>query len=158
MSCWRSHHFSQKEFGHQLQSPTTFTSTRSNHERLNDPSVSMLDLDDPRLSVASDVYDDEQPHPENNDISHDDTSHRLSYLGPNLRFHSRAPWETDDTTFDDNYSSSLLTSPKKAFCWSSSPRTIDSHRPSGESTRSQAKSKQSFETTFSQISYPRGAL
>ncbi|KAG6878636.1 hypothetical protein C0993_001159 [Termitomyces sp. T159_Od127] len=155
--------FSQKAFGYQLQSPTTTTfrqSARSNRERLDDPSISMLDLDDDsRLSVASDVYDDEQPPPDSNDISHDSSSHRLSYLGPNLRFHSRAPWEIDDTTSDNNEcSSGFLSSSKKAFGFSNSPRTSDSYRPSGESTRSQAKSKQSFETTLSQISYPRGAL
>ncbi|KAG6888838.1 hypothetical protein C0992_007396 [Termitomyces sp. T32_za158] len=148
-----------KAFGYQLQFPTTSTysqSVRSYHERLDDPCVSMLDLDDdPRLSVASDVYDDEQAH---TDSSHDDSSHRLSYIGPNLRFHSRAPWETDDATFDDGYSSGFFSSPKKAFGFSNSPRTSDSYRPSGESTRSQAKSKQSFETTSSRISYPRGAL
>ena len=45
-----------------LQSPTTSTfSARTPHERLDDPSTSMLDLDDdPRTSVASLNYDDEQ--------------------------------------------------------------------------------------------------
>ncbi|KNZ75641.1 hypothetical protein J132_02415 [Termitomyces sp. J132] len=117
----------------------------------------MLDLDDdPRLSVASDVYDNEQ----SDDVSLDNSSHRLGYLGPNLRFHSRAPWETDDTTLDNDeeLSYNFLTSSKKALGFSSSPRTSNARRPSSESTRSQAKSKQSFETTSSQLSYPRGAL
>ncbi|KAG6911535.1 hypothetical protein DXG01_011837 [Tephrocybe rancida] len=139
-----------------LQSPTTSTfSTRTHTERLNDPSASMLDLDDdPRRSVASD-YD-------NDDHSRNNEDENLSYLGPNLRFHSRAPWETDDAAFDNdddeetNYAA-LLPS-KKAFGFSSSPRTSNARRPSVESTRSQAKSKQSFETSSSQMSYPRGAL
>ncbi|KAG5718795.1 hypothetical protein E4T56_gene2621 [Termitomyces sp. T112] len=145
------------EEGSQLQSPTTSAFSRSNRERLNDPFVSMLDLDDdPRLSVASDVYDNEQ----SDDVSLDNSSHRLGYLGPNLRFHSRAPWETDDTTLDNDeeLSYNFLTSSKKALGFSSSPRTSNARRPSSESTRSQAKSKQSFETTSSQLSYPRGAL
>ncbi|KAG6818047.1 hypothetical protein H0H87_009202 [Tephrocybe sp. NHM501043] len=129
------------------QSPTTSVFTvRTLRERLNDPSASMLDLDDDsRASTAS--TDDSDHHPQ-------------SFLGPNLRFHSRAPWETesdDDPALNDD-SHSVLFPSKKAFGFSSSPRPSNARRPSVDSTRSQAKSKQSFETTASQISYPRGAL
>ncbi|KAG6841936.1 hypothetical protein C0991_005116 [Blastosporella zonata] len=100
------------------QSPTLSTfSARTQRERLNDPSISMLDLDDdPRTSMVSD-YDNDDPNDQ-----------RLSYLGPNLRFHSPAPWETDDHAVH-----------KKVF----------TRRPSVDS---RPKSKHSLE------SYPRGAL
>ncbi|KAG6832295.1 hypothetical protein H0H92_003528 [Tricholoma furcatifolium] len=140
----------------QLQSPTTSTfTTRTHRERLDDPSTSMLDLDDdPRSSLASDDYNGEQ-----RSLDNSNELRRLSYLGPNLRFHSRAPWETDDLALDDeDQSRSILLSSKKAFGFSNSPRPSNVHRPSVESTRSQAKSKHSIETASSQVSYPRGAL
>ncbi|KAF8078753.1 hypothetical protein FPV67DRAFT_1466341 [Lyophyllum atratum] len=147
------------DHGSQLRSPTSSTfSARTHQERLNDPSASMLDLDDdPRRSIASDIFHDEQPSADDdNDIQ------RMSYLGPKMRFHSRAPWEMDGDTLEEEEEEepdrdTLLPTNKKGFAFSS-PRSSNASRPSGESTRSQAKSKQSFETTSSNISYPRGAL
>ncbi|GLB36024.1 hypothetical protein LshimejAT787_0303120 [Lyophyllum shimeji] len=141
----------------QLRSPTTSTfSVRTHQERLNDPSASMLDLDDdPRLSTASDIYNDEDPPADD-----DSEERRMSYLGPKMRFHSRAPWEMEEDAIeedDEPEHGSLFPSSKKGFGFSS-PRSSNASRPSMESTRSQTKSKQSFETTTSQISYPRGAL
>ncbi|RDB29180.1 hypothetical protein Hypma_015666 [Hypsizygus marmoreus] len=139
-----------------LKSPTA--STFSARERLNDPSTSMLDLDeDPRLSMVSDVYEEDQQLVDDDD---DEPMPRMSLLGPKMRFHSRAPWEMDDETLQEENESdygTLLPTSKKGFGFSS-PRSSDVSRPSGESTRSQAKTKRSFETTISQVSYPRGAL
>jgi len=81
-------------------------------------------------------------------------------LGPKMRFHSRAPWELGDGGLqeesDPEYTRSFSTL-KKGLTFSIA-KSPESGRASGESCRSQAKSKCSFETTSSQVSYPRGAL
>ncbi|KAF5384999.1 hypothetical protein D9615_001408 [Tricholomella constricta] len=140
----------------QLKSPAASTfSSRSHRDRFNDPTASMLDLDDdPRMSIASDIYDDQQ---QSGVDDSDESARRMSYLGPKMRFHSRAPWEMDEDALEEEDESDPRPTSKKGFGFSS-PRTSNASRPSGESTRSQPKSKQSFETTSSHISYPRGAL
>lgn len=140
-------------------SPTSpIAASRTNRDRLNDPAASILDLDDSRSSISSsDVYDDDEQRPV--DDEDDESLPRMSLLGPKMRFHSRAPWELDDEALQEEEEpdyGTLLPSSKKGFVFSS-PRTSTS-RPSGESTRSQVRSQKSFETTSSQMSYPRGAL
>ncbi|KAF9462108.1 hypothetical protein BDZ94DRAFT_746855 [Collybia nuda] len=133
---------------------------QTNRDRLNDPAASILDLDDSRSSISSsDAYDDdEQPTVDDDDDDDDDEPlPRMSLLGPKMRFHSRAPWELDDDALQEEEEPEYGTLlPKKGFGLSS-PRASTS-RPSGESARSQVRSKKSFETTSSQVSYPRGAL
>ncbi|KAG5647610.1 hypothetical protein DXG03_008963 [Asterophora parasitica] len=131
-----------------LQSPNTSAFTTRSRDRMNDPTASMLDLDDdPRMSIASGAYD----HDDEREAPEDDRSGRMSYLGPKMRFHSRAPWEMDEEALEEE------DDPKSGFAFSS-PRTSNASRPSVESTRSQANAKRSFDTTSSHISYPRGAL
>lgn len=138
-------------------SPTSPNSdARINRDRMNDPAASILDFDDSRSSISSSgVYDDnEQKIADNED---DEPLNRMSLLGPKMRFHSRAPWELDDGVLQEEEEPEYGTIlPKKPFGFSS-PRTSTS-RPSEESARSQVRSKKSFETASSQISYPRGAL
>jgi hypothetical protein len=137
-------------------SPTTSMhgGRRTNFDRLNDPAVSMLDLDeDQRSSIASSSYygDVQQPVI---DVD-DDHMPRMSLLGPKMRFHSRAPWEMDEDALqeeDEPDYDSLLSLPKKSFGFSS-PGASSNSRPSGESVRSQVNSQKSFETTPSQRSY-----
>ncbi|KAG5652303.1 hypothetical protein H0H81_005525 [Sphagnurus paluster] len=129
-------------------SPNISTWTgRKNRDRPDDHGVSMLDLsDEPRLSVASDI------HPNERQVDEDtDTTSRMSYLGPKMRFHSRAPWEIEEEVLQEADDEDPVPSSKKGFSFSSP-------RPSGESSRSKMKSKRSFETTSSNMSYPQGAL
>lgn len=125
---------------------------------------SMLDLnEDPRLSItSSDIYDYDDDDDDDTHSASDNADQHLPRmsLGPKMRFHSRAPWEMDESTLQEedepDYRSVLPTS-RKGFTFSLS-RCQDDSRPSGESSRSQEKPKRSFETTSSQMSYPRGAL
>lgn len=149
----------------------------SPRSRLNDPNTSTLDLDDePRFSIAVSQADDE--HDDKHSFEDDDEDgrrpsdeqdSRLSYLGPKMRFHSRAPWEMGDDIQEEE--EALFDSPKQhAFPFSfgggggrasnstgsSSPRPSLS-RPSADSGRSHIMPKRSFDTINSQLS-SRGAL
>lgn len=140
-----------------------------NGGRLNDTTTSMLDLDDdPRSSfAASDTYDDDHTAYEDGDDNEPDT--RISYLGPKMRFHSRAPWELEDGALDEEdepdenprpsgFSFIRSNGSKAIQSGPSSPRPSYASRPSGESSYSNVRPKRSFETINSQISYGRGAL
>ncbi|KAH7928481.1 hypothetical protein BV22DRAFT_1058670 [Leucogyrophana mollusca] len=141
----------------------------SNRDRLNDPTASSLDLDDESSTGASvnmaDVEDEDTEYGDNGD-----SAHRISLQGPKIRFHSRAPWEAGGDSFEDEDSdhsgrsgaftkkskgkSSKADSLMKTFGRGTS---IVSRR-SGESSRSQAPSKASFEITAGNYSSSRGAL
>ncbi|KAF5311853.1 hypothetical protein D9619_003138 [Psilocybe cf. subviscida] len=130
---------------------------------------SMLDLGyDQRTSYAPSEtrVDDPLAYEDEGEV---DTSSRMSYLGPKMRFHSRAPWEMDETALDEEdeednharsgYSSSRSDASKTYGAGPSSPRPSQvASRRSGESSRSRVPPKRSFETIDSQVSYPRGAL
>ncbi|KAH9486615.1 hypothetical protein JR316_0000680 [Psilocybe cubensis] len=141
------------------------------HNRVQGQPTSMLGLvEDSRFSSAlSGKNDDEQPYAGEEDEVETDT--RMSYLGPKMRFHSRAPWEMEGDTLEEEDD---LDQPSRHFqqghlfgrssgskfdsSRSSSPRPSFNSRPSGESLYSQIPPKRSFETINSQMSYPRGAL
>lgn len=134
-------------------------SPMSDRERLRNPDASGLDLeDDPQSSNSSGdaLEDDDVPADEA-----DDNVSRLSTYGPKMRFHSRAPWESgedEDSELDEPepMSSKRIKKrkpekadpPKKSW---SLPRASGDTRPSIDSVRSQAKSKQSLDspTAFS---------
>lgn len=132
---------------------------------------SMLDLGyDARTSYAPSETqeDDRQVFDDEVEVEVDEPS-RMSYLGPKMRFHSRAPWEMDETALDeddeeDNHATSgfflFRSDASKTYtAGPSSPRPSQvASRPSGESSRSQVPPKRSFETFDSQASHPRGAL
>lgn len=140
-------------------SPSTSMSGRqSNFDRLNDPAVSMLDLDeDQRSSIASSAYyGDAHQSARNEDY---ESLPQMSLLGPKMRFHSRAPWEMAEDALreeDESDFGTFLSTAKRGFGFSS-PRTSSNSRPSGESAHSQVNSHKSFETTPSQRSYNTNA-
>lgn len=139
--------------------------SRSNDAQYHAQPTSMLDLDeDNRSSFA---------RSEGNDGGEGEieTETRMSYLGPKMRFHSRAPWEMEGDAleeeddpdqvsrhFHQGHSFSRSSGSKFDSSRSSSPRPSFNSRPSGESSYSQIPPKRSFETISSQMSYPRGAL
>lgn len=140
----------------------------ASRQRLHDTQTGAYGLEeDRRCSEDISVYDDDarssdddqRPQTEENDP-------RLSYLGPKMRFHSRAPWEMDEGILEEVEPAE---SPAKHHAFpfslgakthrstgSSSPRPSMS-RPSGESARSHLVPKRSFDTINSQMS-SKGAL
>ncbi|THV07651.1 hypothetical protein K435DRAFT_833501 [Dendrothele bispora CBS 962.96] len=147
----------------------TYSNSRPDRNRLNDLAVSMLDMDeDRRSSYASTTYDEDDRHssPETVQEGLDDTMPRMSYLGPKMRFHSKAPWELEDSPFpeEDDYDQgadeqSVMSSALQSI--GITPRrlvfggTKSGHegRTSGESSRSGGTEKTSLDSG-SQISYP----
>ena len=138
--------------------------SRTGCDSLSDPAASGLDFDDEDDTDScfntADATGDTQDEDED-----EDASHRMSIQGPKIRFHSRAPWETGEDTFEEeesDYSGRSVVFGRKA-------KTAEaglmqrlgrvSSRPSGESSRSQVQSKASFETT-TRLSHSssRGAL
>ena len=130
-----------------------------------------LDLisEETRISYALEDYS------RKNDISDEDagdgdaeTIARMSYLGPKMRFHSRAPWEEDALQEEDEDFLVNLPFPSKNTIKNiasgfSSPRpsfASSVNRPSEDSSNSQLSTKRSFETVNSQssLSNPRGGL
>lgn len=114
---------------------------------------SMLDLGDDR---SPDEDEDEE----------DAQMARLSYMGPKMRFHSRAPWEMDGDALEEEEEGEgedrlhlIAGLPFARPKTGSSPRpSFQASRASSESSRSHIPPKRSFETINSQISYPLGAL
>ena len=123
------------------------------HPHTNDFTSSMLDLDDDsrseKFTIDDTGYED----------GDDDPATRMSYLGPKMRFHSRAPWELEDDTFEEEVETEeghRLFQPvfpfrgngSKSTSSSSSPRpSYSTSRPSGES-----------ETVNSQLSHQPGSF
>jgi len=154
-------------------SPASFrtsSNSRQDRNRLNDLAVSMLDMDeDRRSSYASTAYDENDRHgtPETIQEDVDGSMPRMSYLGPKMRFHSKAPWELEDSPFPEEedwdngadqqsvMSSALqsigITPRRLAF---GSSKSGNEGRTSGESSRSEGTEKTSLDSG-SQISCPR---
>lgn len=92
-------------------------------------------------------------HEAEEDLDVESMSH-ISMLGPKMRFHSRAPWETgEDTLCEGDETVSQLECPAKSRFFNfvpSSPRIGNLvGRPSVESTRSEVARKMSMESTAS---------
>jgi hypothetical protein len=134
----------------------------------NDYTSGMLDLDDlddPRSSFAhSEKINIDNTGYEDGD---NNSTARMSYLGPKMRFHSRAPWELEDDTLGEEvepeghrpFQSGFPFRAKSTTSSSSSPRpSYTTSRPSGESSRSHVPPKRSFETINSQLSYQPGSF
>ncbi|KXN83903.1 hypothetical protein AN958_00983 [Leucoagaricus sp. SymC.cos] len=154
-----------------------FNSPTSHHllrRPFDDPSSSVLDLgEDVRSSmVLSGAYDHDPQDDKRSldDDSDEDSLPRMSYLGPKMRFHSRAPWELEEETFqeaDETESTGhgsfigMFTGSRgkahKTGAFSSSRPSTATSRPSVESSRSFLNSKRSFDTATS-ATHPRGAL
>ncbi|PPQ67066.1 hypothetical protein CVT25_005667 [Psilocybe cyanescens] len=153
-------------------SPISPCVPRSNDAHIHDQPTSMLDLDeDSRSSFAPSESNDDEPLPYDGGGDEIETATRMSYLGPKMRFHSRAPWEMEGDTLEEDDEANQVSrhfQPGHSFgrssgskfdsSRSSSPRLSFNSRPSGESSSSHIPPKRSFETISSQMSYPRGAL
>ena len=134
--------------------------------RFNEPSVSTIDFDDPRASVATsqNIQGDDEGDDETHSFE-EQRDPRLSYLGPKMRFHSRAPWEMEGDTLEEENESVLPASPKHSVFPFSLARTHPNHsqttlggrRPSVDSSQSYLSPKRSFDTINSQLS-SKGAL
>ncbi|KAJ6621595.1 hypothetical protein B0H10DRAFT_2214973 [Mycena sp. CBHHK59/15] len=148
---------------HSFRSPPSPRVPLEARSRLNELAESMLDLDDDSRDGSDE--DEARDDQDTVDADHDDSvESRMSLLGPKMRFHSKAPWEMDsgaleeEDELDDRASGRGRDAVRKGLGFRSSSRgTTASSRPSGESSRSQAKPKRSFETTSSANSpYSRG--
>lgn len=161
-------------------SRSTCASPMSNRQRLNDPNASMLDLDDDSRSSIRSVatYDDDQRtinSMEYESDSDDEPQPRMSLLGPKMRFHGPAPWETSEDPLQEEDEPEDEPRPSftskrgrgrsakgdgimKTLGLGSSSRPSTGSRPSIESNRSQGKSKRSLESGFSLAPNPHGAL
>lgn len=128
-----------------------------------------VELDDESASTirslsAEDVQDTDL------DSCADDVSHRISLRGPRIRFHSRAPWETEDVIppgeEPDNNTRSATIGRKlrgKASKADTLMRTLTrgsftTSRPSIDSARSQVSATSSSEITAGNYSSSRGVL
>lgn len=157
-----SPHFSERGSSGEPASPTSAhylashghvpLSSNADRERLNDPSCSSLDFDD-----ASDVSSHSSLRDEQEDS--------VSLLGPKMRFHSRAPWEMDDTLHEDETTPELtrtitnktMTQAAKFFNFGpSSPRVSNVGRASGESIRPEIVHKSSMDSNTRKVS--RGGI
>ncbi|KAI0068372.1 hypothetical protein BV25DRAFT_1818780 [Artomyces pyxidatus] len=154
----------------------TLAQDNRDRDRINDPSASMLDLDDDdsysTLNSPLTTRDD-SPSPEPVDPDDPDPAPRMSLLGPKMRFHSPAPWEMEHEPLqeqdeqDDDARSFVSkrgrNKGKEGFMKGfglgpSSARGTSATRPSADSSRSGARDKKSFETTSSNVSAQNGAL
>jgi hypothetical protein len=151
-------------------SPTFDIEPHLDHlDRPSNYTRSILDLDD--------LDDNHSSFAPSEEINNDDTSYededndfadRMSYLGPKMRFHSRAPWELEDDSHEEDaeteeghrsFQSVLPFRTKSVTSSSSSPRpSYMPNRPSGESSCSQVPPKRSFDTINSQLSYQSGTF
>ncbi|KAF9569893.1 hypothetical protein CPC08DRAFT_745725 [Agrocybe pediades] len=153
-------------------SPASTAHSRFTGEHSHVQSASMLDFDDDSRSPfpRTSKLDDEEEDSDDATQEGPDTASRMSYLGPKMRFHSRAPWEMEGDALDEeceteegsrsyppNFPFSRCNTDSRSSTFSSSsPRpSYTASRPSGESS---IMPKRSFETVSSQISYSKGAM
>ncbi|KAG6381065.1 hypothetical protein JVT61DRAFT_5462 [Boletus reticuloceps] len=126
------------------------------------------DFDDETASTIRSLSTEDLQDDSGIDDCTDDASHRTSLRGPKIRFHSRAPWETEDAIPHDHESDKNAKSGTignklkgKASRADNLIRTFTrgslTSRPSVESARSQV-SVSSFEVTAGDSSSSRGAL
>ncbi|KAJ8520120.1 hypothetical protein ONZ45_g3032 [Pleurotus djamor] len=137
---------------------------RRDHDGIDDLATSMLDLDDDS-SVSMEFQDDgdeggiyqDTEGEEGEEEEEEESMPRMSLLGPKMRFHSKAPWEVDETLQEEDIAdknSHPVSTLKKTFKLGSS----SSGRTSDESNRSQSKSKSSLDILTPQIPNARAAL
>jgi hypothetical protein len=144
--------------GHAYPEPKSPVSVMSDRERLADPTASGIDMEDSSDSL-SDTYDDAEDG--QSTVEAGEAEPRMSYLGPKMKVHSKAPWEVDDDDVDSDTSSHFRgsSSHKRTKTKTSKGDGImkglgfmgrNGPRPSGESSRSSSSgNKKSFETSSS---------
>lgn len=153
-------------YSHTYHSPDALTPSFS---RLSD-STGCLEFDDETASTIRSLSTEDVQDDSDLDNCTDDASHRISLRGPRIRFHSRAPWETDDVVphaeepVNNTRSATIGNKLRgKASRADTLMRTLTRgsfipSRPSIESTRSQVSATSSFEITGGNYSSSRGAL
>lgn len=131
-----------------------------------------LEFDDETTSTIRSLSTEDVQDDSDVDDCTDDASHRISLQGPKIRFHSRAPWETDDVVphgeESDNSSRSATIGigsklKGKASRADNLIRTFTRgssivSRPSVDSACSHVSGTSSFEVTAGNYSTSRGAL
>lgn len=137
---------------------TSDTSTRSDGNERFELNGSMLDLSNDRRcshihdsSCSDNLKDEEADEGREGEIAP-----RMSYLGPKMRFHSRAPWEEDPLEEEDCPANLPVSRKKPQKGISCSPRPSYASgvsRPS-EDSNPHFPTKRSLETINS-ISHPR---
>ncbi|KAH0838204.1 hypothetical protein J3R83DRAFT_6456 [Lanmaoa asiatica] len=156
-------------YSHTYHSPNADVhSDTASFSRLSGPPGSLESDGETASTICSLSTEDVQDDSDVDDCTDDDASHRISLQGPKIRFHSRAPWETDDVIphgeESDNSSRSATIGSKlrrKASRADNLIRTFtrgSSSRPSVDSARSQVSETSSFEITAGNYSSSRGAL
>ncbi|KAF8560243.1 hypothetical protein OG21DRAFT_1502572 [Imleria badia] len=123
------------------------------------------DFDDETASTIRSLSTEDLRDDSDVDDFSDDASHRISLQGPKIRFHSRAPWETDG---EESVLNSRSPTPGNKLKGKTSRadtliRTFTrgssiGSRPSIDSARSQVSATSSFEITAGNYSSSRGAL
>jgi hypothetical protein len=185
-----SHQFSPRTYPTPTQNSSTYAtplnmSARSqspphsplfDRQRLDDPSLSGLDLSDPRFSYASrDSWvseDDSYHHGAErerdsrimDETSEEDSASHVSFLGPKMKIHAPAPWEMNDDTEADSDGSTQTHTTTRSHAFKAKTRTdgfikglgfvsraSTDTRPSTDSSRSGSDSqgKASFDTVGS---------
>lgn len=155
------------EFGESHNGHTYSSSVPRVGTERYDPDTSILDLtDDHRVSYASHQY--ENPITTSSEEATDESEiiARMSYLGPKMRVHSRAPWEeealeeVDEENVPASHSSSRRHAAKNIVPSLSSPRPSIAGSGSRQSGDSSISTNRSFETINSQVSlsHTRGAF
>jgi hypothetical protein len=109
--------------------------------------------DSDSASSATDNRPERSPSPESITPEDEEQEPRMSFLGPTMRFHSPAPWETEDNVKEDveqeDDARSFVTKRSrsktrgdgfmKTFGWSAPARATSAARPSIESTNGRDK-------------------
>ncbi|KIK70853.1 hypothetical protein GYMLUDRAFT_66068 [Collybiopsis luxurians FD-317 M1] len=132
-----------------------------NRDRLNDLAVSMLDMEDEPSSsndYDQEDYDDGDRSTIEQDSKDDELGlSRMSLLGPKMRFHSKAPWELDNSAVKDEQESdddgSIMSSSTRSrggrarhFRFGGS-KSVSTRRSSEDSSKSRRVANKSFDTT-----------
>ena len=115
-------------------------------------------LETDSASSTTDVRLERTPSPESIPSEDEDQEPRMSFLGPTMRFHSPAPWETEDSENakdsieQEDDARSFVTKRsrsktrgdgfmKTAFGWSAPAKATSAARPSIESTSTNGRDK-----------------
>ncbi len=128
-----------------------------------EPNGSVLDLcNDRRTSHASHIHDSGNVDVKDEEADGEregEIAPRMSYLGPKMRFHSRAPWEEDPLEEGDCPANLPMPrkNPQKGISCSPRPSNASNASRPSEDSDFHFPTKRSFETINS-ISHPRAGL
>jgi len=123
-----------------------------------EPNGSVLDLsNDRRTSYALHIHDSGNVDVKDEEADGErEIAPRMSYLGPKMRFHSRAPWE-EDPLEEGDCPAMPRKSPQKGISRSPRPSNASNTSRPSEDSDFHFPTKRSFETINS-ISHPRAGI